>query len=277
MKRMDAPRRRARAWWLPLLATVAVTVTACSTTTDVPSPQASGSPAAAVRAQTSPTASDTSGNDPIVRVVEEITPAVVNVSSRIPMTNPFLGGASTNTAVGTGFVVRSDGLIVTNDHVVDGATEITVTLPDGTSLAARVVATDRDHDLAVLDVDALDLATVPLGDSSALAVGEPVVAIGYALDLEGGPTVTSGIISSLERTIEVQDSGGGPGAVRTYEDVLQTDAALNSGNSGGPLVTLDGQVVGVNAAGSAQAENIGFAVAINSAKPLIEQALGSLA
>jgi serine protease Do len=276
MTRMDGPRRRARAWWLPLLATVAVTVTACSTT-DVPSPQASGSTAAAVRAQTSPTASDATGTDPIVRVVEEITPAVVNVSSRIPTTNPFLGGASANTAVGTGFVVRSDGLIVTNDHVVDGATEITVTLPDGTGLAARVVATDRDHDLAVLDVDAEGLATVPLGDSSALAVGEPVVAIGYALDLEGGPTVTSGIISSLERTIEVQDSGGGPGAVRTYENILQTDAALNSGNSGGPLVTLDGQVVGVNAAGSAQAENIGFAVAINAAKPLIEQALGSLA
>jgi S1-C subfamily serine protease len=165
-------------------------------------------------------------------------------------------------------------LILTNDHVVDGASDLTVTLPDGRSVEARVLATDPEHDLAVLRVDASNLATVKLGDSSEVAVGERVVAIGYALSLSGGPTVTSGIISSLERTIQVRDPGGDFGSgVRTYEDVLQTDAALNAGNSGGPLVTLDGEVVGVNAAGSAQAENIGFAIAIDAAKPLIERAI----
>lgn len=108
-----------------------------------------------------------------------------------------------------------------------------------------------------------------------MAVGQRVIAVGYALSLEGGPTVTSGIISSLERTIRVQDSSGVSPGVRTYSDVLQTDAALNEGNSGGPLVTLDGEVIGVNAAGSALAENIGFAIAIDAAKPLIEEAIGS--
>jgi S1-C subfamily serine protease len=95
----------------------------------------------------------------------------------------------------------------------------------------------------------------------------PSVAVGYALDLTGGPSVTSGIISSVQRTVQAQDASG---AVRTYRDVLQTDAALNPGNSGGPLVTLDGKVVGVNVAGSTQAENIGFAVAIDAAKPLLD-------
>jgi serine protease Do len=98
-----------------------------------------------------------------------------------------------------------------------------------------------------------------------VAVGQRVIAVGYALSLEGGPTVTSGIISSLERTIRVQDSSGVSPGVRTYSDVLQTDAALNEGNSGGPLVTLD----------VALAENIGFAIAIDAAKPLIEEAIGS--
>jgi S1-C subfamily serine protease len=157
--------------------------------------------------------------------------------------------------------------------VVENATGITVSLADGRKLAARVLATDRDRDLAVLKVDAEDLPAVTLGDSSTAVVGERVVAIGYALDLSGGPTVTSGIISSLQRTIQVQDPS--EGSVRTYRDILQTDAALNPGNSGGPLVTLDGRVVGVNVAGSSQAENIGFAITINAAKSLMQQAINA--
>jgi serine protease Do len=173
--------------------------------------------------------------------------------------------------VGTGFIVRSDGFILTNHHVIESATSVTVSLADGRKLGARVLATDDARDLAVLKIDAQSLPTVTLGDSSTVAVGQRVVAIGYALDLSGGPTVTSGIISSLQRTIQVQDQG----SVRTYRDILQTDAALNPGNSGGPLVTLDGQVVGVNVAGSSQAENIGFAITINAAKSLVQQAINA--
>ena len=212
--------------------------------------------------------------DPIVRVVKAVTPSVVTVTTRTQSVPSFFGQSAAQKGVGTGFVVRSDGFILTNEHVVEGADSITVTLPSGRELAARVVATDHDHDLALLKVDATGLRPLALGDSSTLVVGERVVAIGYALDLSGGPTVTSGVISSVQRTIEVQDPNGGPGgSVRTYKDVIQTDAALNPGNSGGPLVTLDGRVVGIDVAGSTNAENIGFAVAVNAAKALLSQAL----
>jgi S1-C subfamily serine protease len=256
-----------------LLAALAATVlTACAVRTTTTEPTTS--PATAETTEPSPATSYRANADPVVQVVEDVTPAVVTVTSQTRSLGVF--GEQTQRGVGTGFVVRSDGLILTNDHVVDGAGDPTVTFPDGRSVDAEVLATDPEHDLAVLRVDATNLATAKLGDSSEVAVGERVVAIGYALSLTGGPTVTSGIISSLERTIQVQDPGEDFGSsVRTYEDVLQTDAALNAGNSGGPLVTLDGEVVGVNAAGSAQAENIGFAIAIDAAKPLIEQALAA--
>jgi serine protease Do len=172
--------------------------------------------------------------------------------------------------------VDGDRFVVTNEHVVEGAQSVTVTLPqpDGRTLDATVVATDTEHDLAVLRVDSTGLPTVTLGDSADLQLGQRVVAIGYALGLEGGPTVTSGIVSSLDRTIEVQDPNA-PSGTRTYADVLQTDAAINPGNSGGPLIDLEGHVVGIDSAGSSSAENIGFAIAIDAAKPLIQQALGT--
>jgi serine protease Do len=258
---------------LSLAAIATLTLTACAASTGVSPSQSATASVAAVRAYTSSsTAYDPSG-EPIVQVVQAVTPAVVTVTSTVRTTSFF--GTSTGTAVGTGFVVRSDGIILTNNHVIENASKITVTLADGTDLSARVLATDTGHDLAVLKVDRTGLPTVTLGDSSAVEVGERVVAIGNALDLQGGPTVTSGILSSLARTIQVQDSSaGGQASVKTYTDVLQTDAALNSGNSGGPLVTLDGEVIGVNAAGNAQAENIGFAIAIDVAKPLIREAVG---
>jgi S1-C subfamily serine protease len=255
-------------------ATVVLTLSGCAAQATTTAAEPRSSPASTQAAQS---ASDTSydpGADPVVQVVQEVTPAVVTVTSQTP--SPGVFGETNRQGVGTGFVVRPDGLILTNNHVVEGVADLTVTLPDGRHLDARVLATDPQHDLAVLRVDASNLTTVPLGDSSELAVGERVVAIGYALSLSGGPTVTSGIISSLARTIQVQDPEGGfQGSVRTYEDVLQTDAALNAGNSGGPLLTLDGKVVGINAAGNTQAENVGFAIAIDAAKPLVEQAIAS--
>jgi serine protease Do len=272
MTRTHAPRPM-RVRLLSLAAIATLTLTACAASTGVSPTQSATPSVAAVRAYTSSSTTYDPSDEPIVHVVQEVTPAVVTVTSTVHTTS-FLG-TSTGTAVGTGFVVRSDGIILTNNHVIENASKITVALADGTDLDARVLATDTDHDLAVLKVDQTGLPTVTLGDSSAVEVGERVVAIGNALDLQGGPTVTSGILSSLARTIQVQDaSTAGQTSVKTYTDVLQTDAALNSGNSGGPLVTLDGEVIGVNAAGNAQAENVGFAIAIDVAKPLIRQAVG---
>jgi serine protease Do len=161
--------------------------------------------------------------------------------------------------------------------VVPGASRISVftSAEEPVRYAARVIGGDCEHDLAVLKVDATGLPTLRLGSSADLRLGQQVVAVGYALALEGGPSVTAGIVSSLDRTIEVQDpqctvcSNG----VRTYSDVIQTDAAINHGNSGGPLVDMRGRVVGINSAGSDDAENIGFAIAIDSAKDTIRDAI----
>jgi serine protease Do len=215
--------------------------------------------------------------DPVVAVVERVAPAVVNVTTQTQSREAILGG-SDGEGVGTGFIIRSDGVIVTNFHVVQGATRIEVTLPppDGRSFEGRVIGGDSEHDLAVIDIDGEDLPTVPLGNSGSLQLGERVVALGYALALAGGPSVTSGIISSLARTVRVQDPNGGEdgeGIVRTLQDVLQTDAPINPGNSGGPLVDLAGNVIGINTAGAGLAENIGFAIDIDAARPFIERAI----
>ncbi len=209
-------------------------------------------------------------------MVKRVAPAVVNVTTAVPNPDAFLGGGQTGKGVGTGFVVRSDGIIVTNFHVVEGALNIKVTLPppDNRSFTARVIGADQDRDLAILKVNATGLPTVPLGNATDVQLGERVIALGYALALPGGPTVTSGIISSLARTVQATDPQA-QGGTRTYQDALQTDAAINPGNSGGPLVDLAGNVVGINTAGNQQAENVGFAIAITeSVKSLISRAIG---
>ena len=219
----------------------------------------------------------TNGSDqPVVDVVKAVLPSVVNVT-----TDQFRAEApdQTGQGVGTGFVVRADGIIVTNCHVVEGASKITVFMNggDGNQFSGRVIGSDCEHDLAVVKVNATGLPTVALGRSSNLQLGESVVAIGYALGLDGGPSVTTGIVSSLDRTIQAQDPSCavtkcGQDQTRTYTNAIQTDAAINPGNSGGPLVNLQGQVIGINTAGTQSAENIGFAIAIDSAKSTIEQA-----
>ncbi len=205
----------------------------------------------------------------VVDVVEQVLPAVVNVVVETP----------SGQGEGSGFVIREDGIIVTNAHVVESATSITVLTSDEEPIEyeARVIGGDIPADLAILDVDAEGMATVPMGSSESLQLGQPVVAIGYALGLEGGPSVTSGIVSSLTRQIEVQDPGCpqeecGTDQTRVYSDVIQTDAAINPGNSGGPLVDLAGNVVGINSAGTTTAENVGFAIQIDSARATILQA-----
>jgi len=250
------------------LATVA---TGCSVATGT-----SGSAPANVENQTaSPLPAST---EPVAAVVARVLPAVVDVTTDIYQPDPF-GGAQQGQGVGTGFVVRSDGVIVTNCHVVEGASKITVLSSDKDpkKYTARVIGGDCQHDLAVLKIDATGLPTVQLGSSKALQLGQRVVAIGYALALEGGPTVTAGIVSSLNRTIQAQDPNCRSCAnfTRTYTDVIQTDAAINPGNSGGPLVNIQGQVVGIDSAGDSGAENIGFAIPIDAAKDTIVHAEAS--
>jgi serine protease Do len=165
-------------------------------------------------------------------------------------------------SLGSGFIVNADGYVVTNNHVVDGATEIKVTLADGRELAAKVLGRDPKTDLALLKIDATGLPLIALGDSTQLQVGEPVMAIGNPFGLE--QTVTTGIVSATGRVI-----GEGP-----YDDFIQTDASINPGNSGGPLINSKGQAVGINTALVSQSGGsvgIGFAIPINLAKPVLTQ------
>jgi putative serine protease PepD len=250
---------------LALGVVAALALSACTSGTPdaTTRPGANGSPAANFPSSTS-TPEDGGGR--VVRVVQRVLPAVVNVVAE----------AGQGEGEGTGFIVRSDGIIVTNFHVVEGASKLTVltSAADPLHYDARVIGGDVESDLAVLKVDATDLPTVPLGTSSDLQLGQPVVAIGYALGLAGGPSVTDGIVSSLTRQITVRDERCSECAngQRVYTDVIQTDAAINPGNSGGPLVNLAGQVVGINTAGANSAENIGFAIQVDAAKPIIFQA-----
>src|SRR5881398_1491988 len=197
---------------------------------------------------------------PWVELARTLKPAVVNISTkRVDKSNQsfeqFFGGRPRRAvrSLGSGFVINPNGLIVTNNHVVDGATEIKVTLADGRELPGRVLGRDPKTDIALLKVDATGLLVIPLGDSSRLQVGEPVMAIGNPFGLE--QTVTTGIVSATGRVI-----GEGP-----YDDFIQTDASINPGNSGGPLLNVQGQAIGINAAIFSQS---GGSVGIGIAKPM---------
>ena len=202
--------------------------------------------------------------DDIQGVLAKVEPGVVLVRTQASRTGRFFPEGA-----GTGVVVTPDGEVLTNAHVVDGATSITVTLNGETGARpADLVGADRSADVALLRIrDARDLPTVSLGRSADLQVGDSVLAIGNALALEGGLTVTQGIVSALNRSL--RDNGG------SLEGLIQTDAAINRGNSGGPLVTADGLVVGINTAVAGGAENIGFALAIDRVKPVVERIRGN--
>ncbi|MDQ1519323.1 MAG: serine protease Do, partial [Actinomycetota bacterium] len=203
----------------------------------------------------------------IQSILAKVSPAVVRIN--VTISSSGLGGSGQG--VGTGFVVSPDGVIVTNAHVVDNADSVQVQLANGKLIAARVVGASTASDLAVVKIDAKNLSTVALGDSDALQVGDQVVAIGNALGLEGAPTVTSGIVSGLNRVLVEPGTNASPNGV-DIPNTIQTDAAINPGNSGGPLVDANGNVVGINTAiaDPSNSNNVGFAIAISPAKRIID-------
>lgn len=204
----------------------------------------------------------------VTKVVEQIEPAVVTVRGTIPGYQTLFGTTSPSQVSGSGFIVSTDGFIVTNNHVIEDASDIYVILSDGTEWEAQLVSRDIFADLAVLKVDGEMPAVAPLGDSDTLKPGETVIAIGSPLGTFRN-SVTRGVISATGRSL---DTGEG----YSMENLIQTDAAINSGNSGGPLVNLAGEVIGVNTlvvrgGTSASAEGLGFAIPSNIAAFISEQ------
>ena len=205
----------------------------------------------------------------ISEIAELVSPSVVSIVTSTKTAN-FFGQEYEAEAAGTGIIATADGYIITNKHVINGASTVNVVLDDGTTYEnVEIAATDPINDIAFLKIkDVSDLAAATLGDSKTLTVGQQVMAIGNALG-EYQNTVTVGVISGLGRTVTASDGTGQ--AVETLTDLIQTDAAINSGNSGGPLVNAAGQVIGVNTATSASAENMGFAIPISSVKGMLNQ------
>jgi len=200
---------------------------------------------------------------PIADVVAEVKPSVVAIEVDI-LTYDIFNQPVEQRGAGSGWIIRDDGYIVTNNHVVEGAQTVTVTLADGRTFPAESVYTDPLNDLAVVKIGAQNLPALKTGDSSQLAVGDPVVAIGNALGQ--GISATAGIVSQLGARLAES-----PG--QELYDLIQTDAAINPGNSGGPLVNLAAEVIGINSLKVAQlgVEGMGYAISINVAKPVIDQ------
>jgi S1-C subfamily serine protease len=193
----------------------------------------------------------------VLEVLDKVSQSVVNVSTVKLLHHVFYRAVPVK-GMGSGVIIDPEGQILTNNHVVTGAEKIGVTLASGQVLEGRVIGTCLTHDMAIIKVKGEKLPAAQLGDSDKLRVGQRVFAIGNPFGLAGGPTVTSGVISALNRSIESERG--------MIENLVQTDAAINPGNSGGPLVDLHGKVVAISTAIIPFAQGIGFAIPINSAK-----------
>jgi len=197
-------------------------------------------------------------------VVEKASDSVVGITTRETFRDYF-GSQKVQEGIGSGVIVREDGYILTNSHVIsDGNSDsIEVLFSDGTTSSAEVLWFESLLDLAIIKVERTNLKAAELGDSDSLVVGEPVVAIGNPLSLDLDRTVTSGIVSGLDRTLRLENS--------EIEPLIQTDASINPGNSGGPLLNAQGQIVGINTAKMVSAEGLGFSIPINEAKPILNK------
>lgn len=199
------------------------------------------------------------GNSEITTAAEKVIPSVVGITTTYTDSN-----GNTAQGVGSGMIIDSNGYILTNNHVANaGSKTITVSLYSGKNISAKPVWSHQNLDLSIIKINAANLQTVTFGDSSKVKVGENAIAIGNPLGLNFQRTVTSGIISAVNRTLEVSEG-------TFMEDLLQTDASINPGNSGGPLVNINGNVIGVNSAKITSAEGIGFSVPTNIIKPILK-------
>lgn len=244
---MGAPR----CWILALLglAMVALAVVACGGDTGSDSGQSGGQSGEGLAT---------------VDIVGQLTPSVVQIRTEPDPAVFTSGQLSPDIGVATGIIVSEDGYILTNNHVVSGAETILVTLHTGQGFVGQMVGGDYNPDVAVLKIDATGLQPASTGNSDDLRVGEEVIAIGHALALSGGPTVSRGVISALGRSIDA-------GLQDTFVDLIQTDASINPGNSGGPLVNRFGEVIGVNTAAIQGGQGIGFAINIDDALAVSQQ------
>ncbi len=283
--------RRIGARWLMLTLLIALIGTGCSTagltrqaTPSTTSPAPAGSPSGsaaptAAPSQSAPPVTPLTSNfqESIREVVQKVRPAVVQITSQQVQIDQFNQPFTVPGGVGSGIIYDNQGHVLTNDHVVAGAQQFLVTLPDGRSFKdAKLIGRDPKTDLAVIQISGDNLPVAELGNSDQLQVGDWVVAIGNALGLPGGPTVTTGVVSALNRTVQ-EPGGRGQQSGPFLLDAIQTDAPINPGNSGGPLANLAGQVIGINTlvAGQAepgvQAQGIGFAISMATAKPIADE------
>jgi putative serine protease PepD len=228
-------------------------------------PVATNAPAKLTSTSTTVPTTSGSANQPIVQIAASASPAVVTITA----TGNGGSGRNSGASIGSGMIVTSDGYILTNRHVIANGGTLTVQLSDGRQFDGTVVGTDPTHDVAVVKITATGLPTVTLGNSDNLQIGQLAIAIGDPLGTFAG-TVTTGIVSGTGREIDVQDVTTGRPVHLT--GLIQTDAAINEGNSGGPLINAAGQVIGINTATDSSAEGIGFAVPINTAVTLLTQA-----
>ncbi len=196
-------------------------------------------------------------DEAVISAMKKVAPSVVNIAN-VMLVRDYYYNVIPVKGVGSGLIIDSSGFILTNAHVIEGARELEVTLVDGRKFTGKVVGVDKSTDIAVIKIDYNDLSVPMLGDSDKLMVGQIAIAIGNPLGLAGGPTVTTGVVSALNRSIQSERG--------FMEGLIQTDAAINPGNSGGPLVDSSGVVFGINTAIVPFAQGIGFAIPINAAR-----------
>jgi serine protease Do len=268
---VDVPPSQRRTWPLGLLLSISIisavlasggTFLTLNASGALNRPAASGPPASSnLAAQQQVSLEESSA---VIAAAQKVSPAVVKITSSASA-NTADPNALPDTGIGSGVIYDPNGWILTNRHVVAGSDQLTVRLKDGRELPGKIYGYDTLTDLAIVKIEASNLPTAPVGDSSKLKVGQLAIAIGSPLGTYTN-TVTSGIVSAMGREIQL-DNGN------TIHDLIQTDTAINPGNSGGPLLDSGGNVIGINTAVARNAQGIGFAIPINIARPIMDQAL----